>query len=182
MHEYVCCMHWNSGWRKEKNQGVGGVKAYCRAPIFKCYKFRVCEVRRKHFHESTLVSSLQFVIRVTIEFPLIFSKKNFVEVPKIHEICSPWKKVPYGTFNLYMERVQLLYRGEYSSRPSALLNNHKIITETLYPKPTIKTFIHNYKYWVSQVNMQTIARAYGGGVSGNHFDSKTISKITCLNK
>ena len=49
-----------------------------------------------------LVSSLQSAIRVTIEFPLIFGKTNFVEVPKIHKIhkiCSPGKKAPYGTLH-----------------------------------------------------------------------------------
>ena len=57
------------------------------------------EVRGKHFHESTLVSSLQSAIHVTIEFPLIFGETNFVEVPKIHEIhkiCSPRQKVLYS--------------------------------------------------------------------------------------
>ena len=40
------------------------------------------EVQGNYFHESTLVSSLHFAIRVTIEFPLILSDTNFVEVPK----------------------------------------------------------------------------------------------------
>ena len=44
-------------------------------------------------------SSVQPAIRVTTEFPPIFSETNFVEVLKIHkirEICSPHKKEPYG--------------------------------------------------------------------------------------
>ena len=41
-----------------------------------------------YFYESTLVSSLQFAIRVTIEFLLTFGEINFVS-PHIHEICSP---------------------------------------------------------------------------------------------
>ena len=56
------------------------------------------KVQGNHFHDSTLVSSLQFAIRVMIELPLIFSKTNFVEVPKIHEICeicSPCPTVSY---------------------------------------------------------------------------------------
>ena len=58
------------------------------------------EVWGNYFYESTLVSSLQSAIHVTIEFPLIFGETNFEEVPKIHEICkicSPQKKVPYGS-------------------------------------------------------------------------------------
>ena len=47
------------------------------------------KVRRNCFHESTLVSSLQSAICVMIEFLLIFSETNFMEVPKIHEFCSP---------------------------------------------------------------------------------------------
>ena len=43
-----------------------------------------------YFCESTLVSSLQFAIRVTIEFLLTFGEINFVEVPMhIHKISSP---------------------------------------------------------------------------------------------
>ena len=63
---------------------------------FEGYKFCEC-TKRKYFHESTLVSSLQFAIHVTIEFLLIFGETNFVEVPKIHEICeicSPQKRCP----------------------------------------------------------------------------------------
>ena len=41
------------------------------------------KVRGNHFHESTLVSSLQSEIRVTIEFPMIFGKTNFVEAKQI---------------------------------------------------------------------------------------------------
>ena len=54
-------------------------------------------------HESTLVSSLQSAIRVTIEFLLVFGETNFMEVPKIHEIheiCSPQKKEPYSRWSL----------------------------------------------------------------------------------
>ena len=39
------------------------------------------EVRRNYFHESTLVSSVQSTICVTIEFLLIFDEANFMEVP-----------------------------------------------------------------------------------------------------
>ena len=66
--------------------------------FFEGYKF--CEwtkkeVRGNYFHKSTLVSSLQSTIHVMIEFPLIFSKTYFVEVPKIHKNCSPQEKAPY---------------------------------------------------------------------------------------
>ena len=47
------------------------------------------ELQGNYFHESTLVSPLHFAIHVMIEFPLIFDETNFVEVPKIHKICSP---------------------------------------------------------------------------------------------
>ena len=62
----------------------------------------VCEVQGNHFHESTLVSSLQSAIHVTIEVLLILGEKNFMEVPKIHEICSPWQKVSYCTNFKYL--------------------------------------------------------------------------------
>ena len=68
---------------------------YCRVPFCKGYKFQEWEVRGNHFHESTLVSSIQSAIRVTIAFLLIFGETNFVEVPtihEIHEICSPQNK------------------------------------------------------------------------------------------
>ena len=68
---------------------------YCRTPFFEGYKFCEWEVRENHFDESTFVFPLQSAICVMIEFPLIFGKTIFVEVPKIHEICSPQKKVPY---------------------------------------------------------------------------------------
>ena len=32
-----------------------------------------------------------------MEFPLLFGETNFVEVPKIHEIYRPQKKVPYSS-------------------------------------------------------------------------------------
>ena len=38
------------------------------------------EVRENYFHESTLGSSLQSAILVTIEFLLIFSEMNFVKL------------------------------------------------------------------------------------------------------
>ena len=44
-----------------------------------------------------MVSSLQSAICIIIELLLIFSEKNFMEVPKIHEIhklCSPQKRHP----------------------------------------------------------------------------------------
>ena len=44
------------------------------------------DVRENYYYKSTLVSSLQSAIYVTIEFPLIFSETNFVEAPKIHKI------------------------------------------------------------------------------------------------
>ena len=47
------------------------------------------KVRRNYFHESTLVSSLQSAICVMIEFSLIFSETNYMEVSKIREICNP---------------------------------------------------------------------------------------------
>ena len=55
------------------------------------------KVRGNCFHASTLVSSLQSEIHVTIEFLLIFGEANFVEVSKIHEIreiCSLRKRHP----------------------------------------------------------------------------------------
>ena len=64
------------------------------------YKFREWEVWGNHFHESTLVSSLQSAIRVTIAFPLIFGETNFVEVPTIHEFVALNIKVPYGSCNM----------------------------------------------------------------------------------
>ena len=41
------------------------------------------EVRGNYIHESTLVSSLQSAIRVTIKFLLIFDETNFVEFKQI---------------------------------------------------------------------------------------------------
>ena len=38
-------------------------------------------MQANYFYESTLVSSLQFAIHVTIEFLLTFGEINFVEVP-----------------------------------------------------------------------------------------------------
>ena len=73
------------------------LSSYHRAPFFEGYKFREWEVRGNHFHKSTLVSSLQSAICVTIEFLLIFGETNFMQVPKIHkihEICSPQKRRP----------------------------------------------------------------------------------------
>ena len=49
------------------------------------------EVRGNSFHKSTLVSSLQPVIRVTKEFLLIFGETNFAKIHKIHKICSSQK-------------------------------------------------------------------------------------------
>ena len=74
------------------------VIAYRRAPFFEGYKFHEWKARENNFHESTLVPSLRSAICVTIEFLLIFSETNFVEVPKIHEIGSPGKKAPYGIY------------------------------------------------------------------------------------
>ena len=38
-----------------------------------------------------------------------FGETNFVEVPKIHEICSPRKKVPYCTYFTNLCYMELLY-------------------------------------------------------------------------
>ena len=51
------------------------------------------EVRGDYFHESTLVSSLQPAIHVTIEFLLIFGETSFVKIHEIHKICSSRKKL-----------------------------------------------------------------------------------------
>ena len=61
-----------------------------------------CTYKTYTIRHLLLVSSLQSVICVTIEFPLIFGKTNFMEVPKIHKIrkiYSPGKKAPYGTLH-----------------------------------------------------------------------------------
>ena len=55
------------------------------------------EVWRKYFHKFSLVSSLQSVIHVMIEFLQHFGENNFMEVPKIHKIHkihSPRKRYP----------------------------------------------------------------------------------------
>ena len=64
------------------------------------------EVQGNYFHEFTLVPSLQSVIHVTIEFPLIIGETNFMEVPeihKIHETCSPRKRRPtVSVYSVYL--------------------------------------------------------------------------------
>ena len=55
-----------------------------------------------YFHESTLVSSFQSVICVMIEFLLIFGDTNFVEVSKIHKICSPQKRPPVVNVHVFL--------------------------------------------------------------------------------
>ena len=55
-----------------------------RRCFFEGYKFREWTkngIRENCFHESTLVSSLQSEIRVTIEFLLMLGETNFVKVP-----------------------------------------------------------------------------------------------------
>ena len=59
---------------------------YRRAPLFQGLQFH--EWTKKDFEETI---SLQSAIHVTIGFPLIFRKTNFMEVHKIHEICIPQK-------------------------------------------------------------------------------------------
>ena len=64
-------------------------------------------------------SSLQSVIRVMIEFLLIFSKANFMEVPKIHiihEICSPQGKLPtvYLTLEWHIHMLWLKLNGSFT--------------------------------------------------------------------
>ena len=59
---------------------------YSRAPFSRATNFAnglKKEVQGNYYHKSTLISSLQSAIHVTIEFPLIFGETNFVEVPKI---------------------------------------------------------------------------------------------------
>ena len=41
-----------------------------------------------------MVSSIQSVIHVMVEIPLIFGETNFMEVPKIRKMCSPRKRQP----------------------------------------------------------------------------------------
>ena len=73
--------------------------SYHRAPFFKGYKLCIWAVHGNYFHESTLVSSLQPTICVMIEFLLILGETNFMEVPKIHKICSFQKR--YSTVSLF---------------------------------------------------------------------------------
>ena len=78
------------------------VVRYHRVPFFKGYRFCKGTKKGNYLHESTLMSSLQSVIRVTIEFPLIFSETNLVEVPKMYEIrkiCRPQKRHPTVSFH-----------------------------------------------------------------------------------
>ena len=49
---------------------------------YKFHKWTKKEVQGNYFHKSTLVSSLQSAIRVTIEFPPLVGETNFVESPK----------------------------------------------------------------------------------------------------
>ena len=74
-------------------------------PFSEDYRFCEWEVQGSHFHESTLLSSLQSAIRVTIEFSLIFGETNFLEGPKIHEIheiCSPQKSAVWYEILLHI--------------------------------------------------------------------------------
>ena len=57
-------------------------------------------VRGNYFHETTLAELFTIHMNLhTMEFPLIFSEPNFVEVPKIHEIYGSQKRAPYGITN-----------------------------------------------------------------------------------
>ena len=53
-----------------------------------------------YFYESILVSSLQFAIRVTIEFLLTFGEINFVEVPTSTKFVALNKGALYSIFLL----------------------------------------------------------------------------------
>ena len=73
---------------------------YRRAPFLRATNFVNGKFGETIFmYESTMVPSLQSAIHVTIEFPLIFSETNFMEIPKSTKstkFVALEKKVPYG--------------------------------------------------------------------------------------
>ena len=65
------------------------------------------EVRENYFHESTLVSSLQSVICVTIEFLLIFGEIIFMEVPKSTKKFAALEKGTIQYINVYVHECNM---------------------------------------------------------------------------
>ena len=79
-------------------------ETYLRAPFLRATNFANGArkgVRGNYFHETTLAELFTIHMNLhAMEFLLIFGETNFVEVPKIHEICiiyGPRKRVSYGT-------------------------------------------------------------------------------------
>ena len=111
--------------------------AYDRAPFSRAINFvngLISEVQGNCFHESTLVSSLQSAIHVTIEFPLIFGEKNFVEVPKIHEIhkiFNPRKRRPMVHSNAYLYQQFSIIENKVCLTVSRLVNFVSALTSLL---------------------------------------------------